>query len=196
MKMPTGRLPGDLDPKVIASVFSAAWRAATTAIGRKHPVPKHLRSIRLRKRENPPWAPGIGCDPIVGTYIYMNTRYSQRGHAIEWFRALTGWSHGRSAPAFETIPDTPFPKKPPPAKRAKREPIVAERLIEARARVVEWEQKRKDAQRSLNLAKTKLRSYKAQVRALERSHAVAQVETSPAALPDRALAASLTALRG
>lgn len=158
-------VPCGLDPQAIKCVFSEAWRQAARSTGWKHPVPKRISKVRARKGGNPAWCPRMQRTPYVSVHVYINPRRTMREHALDWFFALGGTS-GHSS--FSAIEDAPFPKAPKKAKRAKREPVHVERLAEARSRVEEWTKKHADAQRALRLAKTKLRRYKAQVRALER----------------------------
>lgn len=159
-------VPCGIDQQAIKRVFSAAWKAAAKSTGWKHPVPKRISKIVPRKQGNPSWAPRMQKHAYTSVHLYLNPRATMREAATDWYFALGG---GRLVNAFSEIEDAPFPKAPPKAKRTKRELAAVEKLTEARARVAEWEQKKKDANRALRLAKTKLRRYKAQVRALERS---------------------------
>jgi hypothetical protein len=167
-------VPCGIDPQAIKRVYSAAWQAAARNLGWKHPVPKRITKVRTRKGSNPAWCDAMQKTPYTSVRVYLNPRRSMRQHAIEWYDALGG----RGGPTFDDILPDAWPKAPPKAKRTKRELAAVEKLTEARARVAEWEQKKKDANRALRLAKTKLRRYKAQVRALERSvHEVAPEKT-------------------
>lgn len=168
-------VPCGFDPQAIKRVFSAAWQAAAKSTGWNHRLPKRIFRIKTRRGRNPAWCPAMLSTPFASIYIYINPRLSMREHATDWYFAL---GPQRLVNAFSEIEDALFPKAQKPSKRTKRELALVEKLAEARRRVAEWEQKRKDANRALRLAKTKLRSYKAQVRALERTYATRAPEES------------------
>lgn len=160
-------VPCGIDPRAVRRVFTAAWQAAARNLGWNHKLPKRIWKVGTRKGNNPAWCPAMLSTPFVSLHIFINPRRSLSQNAGDLYDALGG----RGGPTFDgdDLGPRPWPKAPKPTKRTKRELATVEKLAEARRHVAEWEQKRKEANRALRLAKTKLRRYKAQVRALERS---------------------------
>ena len=198
----TAQVPLGVDPPGIYRAFAAAFRAAAKDTGINPRLPREITEIRLRKGLHPAWTVRPGAmSYLVSTVVYVNPRLTVWAHVVDWYHALGGLGgrNDRPLPAsFEAFDRNAFfPKKKPKADRKKREPLVAERLIEARERVEEWERKRRDAERALKLAKRKLRSYRAQAKGLERE-LVRRGPTSEEVqcYDDRQLAAGFTAMRG
>jgi hypothetical protein len=190
MRVTAKKVPCGFDPQAIKRVFSAAWQAAARSIGWDHPVPKEITRIATRKRDHRAWCSAMTRTAFVSVGIWINPRRTMRQHAVDWYEALGG----RGNLTFAGIADEVFPPAPP-KQRTKRELALGERLREAQRRVEEWEGKRKAAQRELRLAKTKLRSYCASVRGLERQLRTVSTD-QVVAYDDRAFTAHLGALRG
>lgn len=155
-------MPCKIDPHALKRVWMIAWRAAANHKGLPTKAP-NIRRVKTRKGLNSPYVHPLRS--YRGT-VWINARHDMRVHATMWFFYLTGLTRlpEDKKDLFDCISTDKFPLAPKPKKRERAEPVRAEVIQDLRDRVAEWEQKRKDAQRSLKLAKTKLRGYRASLR--------------------------------